>query len=744
MIGFGLRLTLNGGREAAARLVITAAAVAIGVSLLLMTSAGINAVNSQNARYAWLATTAEPDSANAAGTDPLWGMLSTDYFRGQIITRADLAATGPSSPVPPGIPHLPGPGQYYASPAMARLLRATPPAQLADRYPARQIGTIGRTALPAPNSLIIVIGRTVAQLAHQPGAAEVRSINTTVPSSCEKCQAGVGINANGVDLILSVISLALLFPVLIFIAAATRLSAARREQRFAAMRLVGATPRQIAVIATVDSAVAAVAGMLAGFGLFFLLRPVMASFSFTGAPFFASDLALNLADVLAVAIGVPVAAALVARLALRRVQISPLGVSRRVTPRPPRAYRLIPMLLGLGELSYFLVAAHPDTGSGQVRAYLPGFLLIMAGLVIAGPWLTMLCARSLARRTGRADMLIAGRRLADNPQAGFRAISGLVLALFVASVSVGVITTFVAYRGVPHGDAAAAGTLVRSYGNDVETSGHRPSAVASVPAAVLRELGSIRGVRGVTLIHLTPGTPLDAVDTYPAGLVSCAELARTPAFGRCPPGAAAVTVDSNFGGSARTVWPPAAISAAQLRALPVETIVVGTDGSSSAIERSRTVLEVAEPLLRAPGTIDEFNAENSRQTAQYQQLANVVILFSLLIAGCSLAVSVAGGISERKRPFSLLRLAGMPLGMLRRVVALESVAPLLLSAMVAVGAGFVAAQIFLRAQLGYSLRAPAIEYYLVVGAGLLVSLGIIASTFPLLERVTGPETARND
>ena len=35
---------------------------------------------------------------------------------------------------------------------------------------------------------------------------------------------------------------ALLFPVLIFVGAATRLSAARREQRFAAMRLVGATP----------------------------------------------------------------------------------------------------------------------------------------------------------------------------------------------------------------------------------------------------------------------------------------------------------------------------------------------------------------------------------------------------------------------------------------------------------------------------------------------------------------------
>jgi hypothetical protein len=74
--------------------------------------------------------------------------------------------------------------------------------------------------------------------------------------------------------------------VLIFIGTATRLSAARREQRFAAIRLVGATPRQVSVISAVESTVAAVAGVAAGFGLFFLLRGPLAAVPFTGAPFF--------------------------------------------------------------------------------------------------------------------------------------------------------------------------------------------------------------------------------------------------------------------------------------------------------------------------------------------------------------------------------------------------------------------------------------------------------------------------
>jgi predicted lysophospholipase L1 biosynthesis ABC-type transport system permease subunit len=145
-----------------------------------------------------------------------------------------------------------------------------------------------------------------------------------------------------------------------------------------------------------------------------------------------------------------------------------------------------------------------------------------------------------------------------------------------------------------------------------------------------------------------------------------------------------------------------------------------------------------------PATEDDFNTDSTKTMAQWQQLANVVILTSLPIAGSSLAVSVAGGLAERKRPFSLLRLTGAPLRVLRQVVALESAVPLLIAATVAIGTGFVAAQLFLRAQMDYSLRPPGVAYYVIVLAGLAVSLGIIASTLPLLERITGPETARNE
>jgi predicted lysophospholipase L1 biosynthesis ABC-type transport system permease subunit len=200
-----------------------------------------------------------------------------------------------------------------------------------------------------------------------------------------------------------------------------------------------------------------------------------------------------------------------------------------------------------------------------------------------------------------------------------------------------------------------------------------------------------------------------------------------------------------FTPGAETIWPAAPLSEQDLQRLPIVSIVVETDGSRAAIEQARTRLELGYPRVeRPPATLDDKAADTTKTLAQWQQLANVVILASLPIAGCSLAVSIAGGLSERKRPFSLLRLTGVPLRMLRRVVALESAVPLLVVAVVAIGTGLFAAHLFLRAQMEYDLIPPGAGYYAIVLAGLAASLGIIASTLPLLRRITGPETARNE
>ncbi|RAN93103.1 hypothetical protein GAR05_05655 [Micromonospora saelicesensis] len=717
MIRFGLRLAVAGGREALTRLVVIAAAVAIGSGLLLTTLAGVNAVNSQLTRYASMYP-----NASTGDADPLWWSTRQDYFHGEQIIRIDVAATGSTAPTPVGIPTTPGPGEYYASPAFRELLATHPADQLGDRYPGRDLGTVGPAALTSPDTLLVIAGGAPDQVAKLPAAKQVTSVGDT-PALPETT----------VNLILGVVAGGLLFPVLIFIGTATRLSAARREQRFAAMRLVGATPRQIAMVAAVEAAAAAVAGTAVGFGLFYAFRDPLAGIPFTGMPFFPSDMSLGVLNVLLVALGVPAGAAVATQVSLRRVRISPLGVTRRVTPRAPRAYRLIPALLGVAVL-VFAIGFKPETSDGQTAVFLPGLLLIMAGLVFAGPWLTMVGARVMARYANRPATLIAARRLADNPKAGFRAISGIMLALFVTSVAVGVITTIVANRGPAPVGSTDAGTVNTVFDEKVP----------SVPDALFADLRAITGVRSATAIRENPVV----TDSGEVGVIACTDLPST--YGRCADGASVIEVPMGLSrwresASPATVWPAASLSLDELQRLPVVSMVVGTDGSAAAVERTRTVLEVAFPTFWVgPNVPGDFESDFADTLRGWEQLANVIIIASLALGGCSLAVSVIGGLTERRRPFSLLRLSGAPVRVLRRVVALESAVPMLAVAAVAIGMGLLAAHLFLRAQMDYTLVAPQPGFYVIVVVGLAACLGVIASTLPLLERITGPETARSE
>jgi predicted lysophospholipase L1 biosynthesis ABC-type transport system permease subunit len=179
-----------------------------------------------------------------------------------------------------------------------------------------------------------------------------------------------------------------------------------------------------------------------------------------------------------------------------------------------------------------------------------------------------------------------------------------------------------------------------------------------------------------------------------------------------------------------------------LKGLPVQLIAVATDGSASAIARAETALDRAFPFVGSPTLFGEIGTQTTQLLTALKTASEVVILASLLIAGCSLAVSMAAGLSERKRPFSLLRLTGVPLGVLRRVVALETAAPLIVIALASAVIGLVASDLFLRSQLGLTLRLPGVTYFVIVIGGLVGALAVIGSTLPLLNRITRLEDAR--
>ena len=262
MLRLGLRLTLSGGRETMVRLAVTAAAVAVGVALLLAVLAEFHAFQANADRQCWECTgtssAAAPGALLLPARLPAHGELwndSADFYQGQTIERLDVAALGPGAPVPPGIAELPGPGQYYASPALAALLRTVPADQLGDRFPGKLAGTIGDAALTGPGELVVYVGYTPAALKAVTGTQLVTAISTARPSA---------VFTPFFRWAFLVGAAAVLFPVLILVSTATRLAAARREERLAALRLVGAAPPDIRVIAAVEGVVTALAGTVLG------------------------------------------------------------------------------------------------------------------------------------------------------------------------------------------------------------------------------------------------------------------------------------------------------------------------------------------------------------------------------------------------------------------------------------------------------------------------------------------------
>ncbi len=739
MISLGLRFSLKGGREGGVRLALTAFGVAVGVALLLFTLSGFNGLKAKDAREGWLLTSPRnrAPSVDERTTDPLWWRLVTDSYGQDSLVRVEVAATGPRAPLTPGLSRLPRAGQYYVSPALARLLARIPADVLGARFPGRRIGIIGERGLTSPDALMAVVGRPVSQLSHTAGASKVRSIETA-PKQHDYSQF--------FRIILGLGAVGLLVPVLVFVGTSTRLAAARREERFAALRLVGATPRQVNAIATVEAALAAVAGTALGFAGFWLFRPMVARIPFTGNRFFTSDLSLGGRAIVVVAVGVPLAAVLAGLAALRRVRVSPLGVSRRVTPRPPRARRLVPVALSLG----LLVAIRRFAGGGIGQwVILVAFATIIIGLMVAGPWLTMVGARLLVRLARRDSTLIAARRLSDDPGRAFRAVSGLVLAVFVGTVFIGVVGTDMS-RGNGFGTTTLPRGTVAQWLARGDTGAPAPTPARA--RALLARLHRVAGVRVVLPIY-APGRKADPDDSL--GIVPADAWARLGVYGPVRGGsgtnaagrAAVVTVpvwDVFLDDlKAKAFWQAASPPAGGLTRRPLRAVVVTTDGSVNSVERVRTVLFAALPEYSAPVVTSQFNADSRALIDLLRRMVSVGIILSLAIAGCSMAVSVAGGLLERKRPFSLLRLTGMPLARLRRVVVLEAAVPLVLVALLSAAVGFVAADLILRAEsAGFGVSPPALSYYLIMGGGIVAALGVVCATLPLLGKVTAPQAAR--
>ncbi|MER7563413.1 FtsX-like permease family protein [Streptomyces sp. NPDC048523] len=226
--------------------------------------------------------------------------------------------------------------------------------------------------------------------------------------------------------------LMLLVPVLGFLGQCARIGAVHRDRRLAALRLAGAGAWQVRRIAALEAGPACLAGSVAATAVF--VRLLLHLWERPGA--------LAWAGVVLVPVAVPLLAAAVSMLALRRVVTSPLGWVRRARPvwGPGRVLRVVIGLLGVAAL---FVGVSSFLG-GPVEVALGPLALFAVVLVVGAA--TVSLAGTAARRLGGAlaaraqspAVLIAAERLRADPWAAARTHASVLLVTVVGAGFVGV------------------------------------------------------------------------------------------------------------------------------------------------------------------------------------------------------------------------------------------------------------------------------------------------------------------
>ena len=736
-------LLQKSGRQSFARLGLTTAAVALGIVLVCCFTAGINGLmrragGSAISLAAHQASRKEASQQPIAGIEPLRisnvvRLGNASKWRGQYIQAYSMYGTDKS----PQFVKLktPGPGEYYLSKALADVVAQHPEDDILARFGSntKYLGVLPSEYVSGPDVLMMVRGASADEVAASDATAKARGqasyFANVYRTDANGLTSNVGLDPISIT-VLGVGGTILLFPIVIFVSVATQLGAAQREKRYAALRLIGATKRQVARVLMLESLLASVVGVIIGLGAFWLLQAPLQNFKMDGMRFNPGDLALT-ATQYALIIGLTLGlTTFVNWRRMRRAQISPLGVSRSVEKvKKLRGWR--PLVPAIGIVIFAWLSSKPglDWLTANKESAMPmlllmaALLLVMFGLVLAGGWLTNKLSLLAARWANSASMLIAGKRTAVHSRTVFRGVSGVVLALFAGSfyltATSGIENLNVqairdnGYSQLKHGTAAVIG---RSLPGDMAKQLNQQSYVTSVATIYPREDGNAIRCQDLAIYteHTCPSNARPdqfALLNFDAPVVKNVSLIND-------------TVDTN--GAKEYL------------------VTVKSDNDLEKL-RSMVVMRANQyDLTYVVGGTDSKKPHINPTIREFASLAYIGIGVTLFVAVASLIVSTIGGLMERRRSLYTLRLGGMRLAQLKRLVMVESVAPLLITSILSCGIGVWTGVVFTK-MFSTTLK-PVLTptYFTIVGIGLAAAIIGIYLILPMVDKLTRVEANQTE
>ncbi|TKG72728.1 FtsX-like permease family protein [Prauserella endophytica] len=757
----GLRLAVGGGRisgQALLRLAMTTLGVALVVAVLLPAASINTLVSEQDAREAAQVPQVEP----RPGVDPLYRLDwfidgGDDYLRAVVV-----APDGPNAPVPPGLDRIPAPGEVVVSPAAADYLASPAGEPARARIGGTVVGEVGKAGLGLASDRVVYVGDTAERL---------KGEDYTTPVY------GFGAEPDGLALDITTaafvapVAVVLLLPLLIFVTTASRMGAAQRERRLAALRLLGVSGRQVRRIAAAESLVGAVAGLVLGGALFLALRPLIGHLDLFGMRFFPEDFVPSWPLVVVIALLVPGLAVGAAIFGLRRTIVEPLGVVRQGKPARRRMWwRWSVAALGGLLMAGTLLADERSNATPVGLALAAGSSLLLIGVAALLPWAVEKLVAGL--RGGTPAWQLAVRRLQLESGTASRVVSGLVIVL---------------------AGAILIQTLVGAV-SATESEGSRWQAATPVAAQVVGDdeqvdeaASLLAGTDGITAVHEVVAAPLraagDGSGWHGQVLIGdCAALASRAELGTCADGdvfsVGALRESSglampepgarvrfySYGGDGEQTDGPQWTLPAEVRQVPadqaareVSSILLVTPGALGGVTPSDAERVLYVTGTGAPARVFEAASlavgplswevdvrpalavsDSSRldeTTRTMRGMLLVASIFVLAVAALSLLMLSIEQIVERRRPLAALSAAGVPLSVLARGSLWQNAIPVAIGVVLAVVAGIGITLPTLR-YAGLSLSLDAGLIGIVCGAAVLAVLAATALTLPLLRQVT--------
>lgn len=672
------------GRQRAPQLVLLRT---LGIALLMLvalaTSGVFSAVQSQSDRLAAITPAVGASADEAEGRlvtiDPQ--LKPQRRWNGHDVQRSYYRGATEGIMVP-GVPRVPGEGEYFASPALAQLIEDDPvvAAQFAGKT---QVGLVARTSLVHPGELRAVVGMDDNTLL----ASEV--IGFGDPSVSEASQ----LNTLVALLVLTVVWL----PSLGLLVMVTRLSARSHQRTARALHLLGLSRSQVRFVEAGVTAPTALAGVLTGVVVFWGLTRLE---HIPGTPFgfFAADARPAPWMIVLVAVGVVALACLVSA---GSVSFSGSRTARTV-PVPRLSARVGAVALVAGSVTLIVTPILRDLLGTSAH-----FLLwvacagVAAGLGLCGPMLVSRAADAMAERSWTASRSVGLRMAAAGGSHAVRLAS--VLCVLVVSLLGARAFLFVLEGGSN-----------RAWNEQTTTQPRVPASATDLRGGIT--LAEVRQVLGASVPvlqvrdHELPGEPLRVVygTCQDVRRISGEELHTCPSrpvwlevqgpLPERPSGAAEVDghrlLLPQQTDSLRVNNLPAELAGALLVPTGAEPTTRSKDGSiflmlptGAEVNWAIAAVSSLDPVVQVDlGDADRGNPDVQQYPTQAAWIVLAAIV-ALAIGAVALVVGATGERAERAVRYRGLTLLGAPRAVVLKVHLWAVVAPLVGLVVMATGIG---------------------------------------------------------